>query len=181
MRLGRLYMKIFKKICLLSFCLLTTSATNSYLADSTERDIVRRYHQELLSNARYNNYKDYYKELHIKEKSRRKEKLRKALQRDIDKLKSKINYCNDRIGALDYKLSARKGERTRLDGKLAELMCLEDLGDPNAKSGISNLKKDISLNEDMIENYESQKNAYASKKISLEYELRKKQRELSRL
>lgn len=174
-------MKSFKKICLLGFLgLLPSCISNSYFVDSIEKDIVRRYQQEVLSNARYNNYKD---------------SRRKVLQHDIDNLKIEIdncNYriseCNGRINDLDYRITLCKDKRTRLDGELAELMCLDDLGDPTAKTRMLTLKIEISRNEDTIKSYESQKSSYSlkkaeylSRKENLEYKLRQKQRELNSL
>lgn len=173
-------MKIFKRACLLGVFGFLSASIVSGKTDVIERDIVRRYQQEVLSNARYNNYKD---------------NRRKAIQYDIDSLRAEINDCNrdiseynQRIQKLDHSIASFKNKRTALDGELANLMCLYDLGDSTAQSRMSKLQREISQNERNIENYESERSEYSSKlsrcysnKENLEYKLRQKQRELNRL
>lgn len=160
-----------KRICFLSLYLLLTSTTSSYttssyVADNVERDIVRRYQQEVLSNARYNNYKD---------------SRRKMIQSEIGNLRDEISYYNKCIDNLDTDLLGCKDKRTQLDGQLAELMCLDDLGDPSAKSRISKLKGAISRNEENIVSLESERSSCALKKSDLETRLFYKQQELKNL
>ncbi len=160
-----------KRICFLSLYLLLTSTTSSYttssyVADNVERNIVRKYQKDVLNNARYNNYKD---------------SRRKMIQREIDNLRIEISYYNNRIYNLNNDLTTCKEKRTQLDGQLAELMCLDDLGDPSAKSRISKLKGAISLNEKNIVSLESERSSCALKKSDLETRLFYKQQELNNL
>lgn len=174
-------MKGFKRIGLLGLlCILSASATNSYVTDSIEDDIIQRYQEEVLNNARYNNYKDSRK---------------KYLERELDNLKYRIDDCNNKINDCNYQISDLndkidycKNRRTQLDEKLAKLMCLDDLGDYAAQSKMSILKRDISINENEIRNYESQKNSYISKKNELisnkkdlEIRLYNRKKELARM
>ena len=165
-------MKGFKRVGLFGLlCILSVSVTRSYLTTNlktsvVEDDIVSRYQQEVLNNARYNNYKDSRK---------------KYLEREVNNLQDRINGYYDRINDLNYEIDFCKNKRTKLDEQLAKLMCLDDLGDSTAQSRISILQKDISLNEDEIRNYEYQKNSYVSEKNDLDRKLRNTQGELESL